>query len=253
MPCNLPPLDAHAHIAGDVTQAQLDALGGAVVFAMTRSVNEARYALRPAGAVAANVVWAIGVHPGVPVSLAQHSPEAFAGELDRFALAGEVGLAGRSSETQTNVFRSVLESAADHPVLVSVHSAGARTEVLDEIARHSLPGVVLHWFNGTQAEFDRAIELGCWFSVNAAMSDATLRMVPPDRLLTETDFPAARRKTLAARPGDVREIESRLVALGRTDVRTQVWRNLASLVEEAGVMTKLPSAVQQVIHSATQG
>lgn len=251
MPSDLPPLDAHAHVAGDVTQAQLDALGDAVVFAMTRSVNEARYALRPAGAAAANVVWAIGVHPGVPESLAQHSPAAFAEELDRFALIGEVGLEGRGTERQTNVFRSVLESAATQPVLVSVHSTGARTKVLDEIARHSLPGVILHWFNGTRDEIDQAIELGCWFSVNAAMSDATLGMVPTDRLLTETDFPAARRRTMATRPGDVREIESRLAALHGTDIRAQVWRNLAVLVEGAGAMTRLPSTVQTVIRSAT--
>lgn len=250
MPSDLPPLDAHAHVAGDVTQAQLDALGDAVVFAMTRSANEARYALRPDGAAAANVAWAIGVHPGVPASLVQHSPEGFSEQLDRFALVGEVGLDGRGSETQTRVFRSVLEAAVVHPVLVSVHSAGARTEALDEIARHSLPGVVLHWFSGTQAEIERAIELGCWFSVNAAMSDATLRMVPLDRLLTETDFPSARRKTMATRPGDVREIEGRLAALHRTDIRAHVWRNLAFLVEDVGMITKFPPAVQEVIRSA---
>lgn len=234
-----------------MTQTQLDTLGDAVVFAMTRSVNEARYALRPDGARAGNVVWAIGAHPGVPASLAQHLPEVFVQQLERFAVIGEVGLHGRSNETQAHVFRTVLEAAAEHSVLVSVHSAGARLEVLEELARHSLPGVILHWFNGTRTEFNRAIDLGVWFSVNAAMSDATLRMVPLERLLTETDFPAARRKTLATRPGDVREIESRLDAFHRTDIRAQVWRNFASLVDGAGVMEKLPPSVQQVVRRAT--
>ncbi|NEC91795.1 hypothetical protein [Streptomyces sp. SID12501] len=35
-PDELPPLDCHAHIAPDVTPAQIDALHGAVVFAVTR-------------------------------------------------------------------------------------------------------------------------------------------------------------------------------------------------------------------------
>ena len=62
---DLPPLDCHAHIAADVSQAQVQALGHSVVFAMTRSVREARYALRPDAADAPRLVWGLGVHPGV--------------------------------------------------------------------------------------------------------------------------------------------------------------------------------------------
>lgn len=89
--------------------------------------------------------------------------------------------------------------------------------------------------------------MGCWFPVNAAMSDATLRTIPLDRLLTETDSPSARRQTSATRPRDVHEIERRLLLLHGIDIRTQVWRNLAKLVATAGVASKLPLAVQQVL------
>jgi len=39
----LPPLDCHAHIAPDVTASQLDGLGSALIFAVTRSLDEARF------------------------------------------------------------------------------------------------------------------------------------------------------------------------------------------------------------------
>src|SRR5690606_16037122 len=58
----LPALDAHAHIAPDVTPAQIAALGQSVVFAMTRSLHEARQVKNRRDST---LVWGIGVHPGV--------------------------------------------------------------------------------------------------------------------------------------------------------------------------------------------
>lgn len=251
MRSDLPALDAHAHIAGDVTQRELDSLGDAVVLAMTRSANEARFALRAGGATSERVVWAAGAHPGVPAALAQHDASAFAELLDRVAVVGEAGLDGRPDAAQTEVFRAILRAASEQPVIVSVHSTGARGRVLDEISRHNAAGVVLHWFNGSPAEVARAVDLDCWFSVNAAMSDDTLRLIPRDRILTETDFPAATRRTRATRPGDVGTIEARLSDLHELDARALVWRNFARLVDGAGVRSRLPAAVQSLLDTAT--
>ena len=58
----LPALDAHAHIAPDVTPTQIAALGQSVVFAMTRSLDEARKVKNRRDPA---LVWGIGVHPGL--------------------------------------------------------------------------------------------------------------------------------------------------------------------------------------------
>ena len=68
--------------------------------------------------------------------------------------------------------------------------------------------VVLHWFTGTKSEAKRAIELGCYFSINAAMftSERHLSMInaiPKDRLLTETDGPFTRVGDRLSVPSDV--------------------------------------------------
>ncbi len=58
---SLPRLDCHAHIAPDVTPAQVAALGGAIVFAVTRSPAEAAAAARRRDDT---IIWGYGAHPG---------------------------------------------------------------------------------------------------------------------------------------------------------------------------------------------
>jgi TatD DNase family protein len=56
----LPVLDAHAHIPGDVTPGQITALGDAAVFAMTMSLQEA---VRVRDRRDPTIVWGVGLHP----------------------------------------------------------------------------------------------------------------------------------------------------------------------------------------------
>lgn len=248
----LPPLDAHAHIAADVTGSQINKLEPAVVFAMTRSVKEALYTLRPDAASSENVVWGLGSHPGVDQTVTQFDGDAFAQAASRFAVIGEVGLDRRgNAAAQIAMFRSVLSAASGQPVLLSVHSVGRCTAVLDEIERAPHPGVVLHWFNGTAAEIARAVSLGCYFSVNAAMNPGILKRIPLDRTLTETDFPASRSKTGASQPGDVAQIEAVLAEQHGHDVRTQVWANLARVCGRSGAAERMPTTVRSILQSAS--
>lgn len=243
-PSDLPSLDTHAHIAADVTQPQVSALGNAVVLAMTRSFREGQYALRPGGAASPTLVWGLGVHPGVPGSIASFNAGAFASALDSFAVVGEVGLDRRGNlEAQAHVFSDVLRACQDKPILISVHSTGRTRDVLDLVEANPHPGLILHWFNGSAGEVRRATGLGCYFSVNAAMTDDQLGLIPPERILTETDFPSSTRRTRASKPGDVAQIESRLDALQRTSARDLVWANFSRLVQASGAAERLPESV----------
>lgn len=249
----LPPLDAHAHIAADVTAAQIRGLEPAVVFAMTRSVKEGLYTLRGGAASSESVVWGLGSHPGVGQTVAQFDGDAFANAVGRFALIGEVGLDRRGDDAaQIAMFRSVLRAATGQSVLLSVHSTGRCTAVLDEIERAPHPGVILHWFNGSTTEVSRALGLGCYFSVNAAMSPAILKRIPLDRMLTETDFPASHTKTGATRPGDVIRIEAVLAEQYGPDVRVQMWTNLAEVCRRTGATERMPMAVRAYMRTASQ-
>jgi TatD DNase family protein len=242
---DLPPLDCHAHIAPDVTSSQIKALRGAVVFAVTRTPAEAHAASRRRRDD--RLVWGAGVHPGVPKALATFDPVRFRVSLQQTCLIGEVGLDRRGDiERQQSVLTQILEASQDASVLLSLHSAGRTGMLLDLLADHPHPGIILHWFLGSSTERQRAIDLGAYFSVNAAMPDDILAALPLKRLLPETDFPASRARTGASRPGHIDRLEERLALLHGIEtqqVRRHFWQNLRALATRTCVLDRLPEHI----------
>lgn len=130
---------------------------------------------------------------------------------------GEVGLdAGpqfyRSFETQKEIFARVLTlCAAAGNKIVTTHSVRATKALLDMVEQYMPPQrgrVVLHWFTGTAKEAKRAVDLGCYFSVNAEMlvsekRAAITKALPLDRILTETDGPFTQTSGHPSTPSDV--------------------------------------------------
>lgn len=96
---------------------------------------------------------------------------------------------------------SATAEAADRAIrgkLISIHAVNAATAALDALeqqgtlARHQ---VIFHWFSGTSDDLQRAVGLGCFFSVGPRMLASRrgreyARQIPVDQLLLETDMPA---------------------------------------------------------------
>jgi TatD DNase family protein len=242
-----PPLDCHAHIAPDVTPEQVRALGGAHVFAVTRSLAEAEQARdRPD----THLTWGLGLHPGVPAARAAWDPEQNKRLLPHFALVGEVGLDRRAGDLprQQAILRDILRLCSHEPVLISVHSAGATASVTELLSEQQHPGVILHWFLGSHDEITTAAEAGAYFSVNSGMTDAALRTLPADRVLPETDFPA--RQTRAKRPADTAHVEQALAdvwGISQNEVRTRCWLNLRELATKANALDRLPDMLADLL------
>lgn len=191
---------------------------------------------------------ALGLHPQL-VSAHAHELDLWKELLPRTRYVGEVGLdAGprfyKSFDRQKEIFAAVLTScAAARDKILSVHSVRATKAVLDMIETHLPPSqgrVVLHWFTGTAAEVRRAVDLGCYFSMNTEMlgnakREAVNMSFPLHRVLTETDGPFTRRKGRPSEPRDVRyttEELARLHQLTAEDVQRRVRENLKALVSE---------------------
>ncbi len=187
----LPPLDCHAHIAPDVTRPQIAGLKGALVFAMTRTPGEARAAARRADATLA---WGFGAHPGLPDAINRLDDAALHAAVDAHVVMGEIGLDRRGPDgPQRDALEAILGACHGQPVLLSLHSTGRTGQLLDVLREKPHPGAVLHWFNGTPNEISEAIALGCYFSVNNAMSDDRLAQIPTDKCsLRPTSRPPAR-------------------------------------------------------------
>lgn len=245
-PLGLPSLDCHAHIAPDVTRPQLDTLGHAHIFAVTRSLSEAQ---EVAERVDSRLTWGIGVHPGVTAARTSYNPETFRQLLPRFALVGEVGLDRRGGRgEQEQILSDVLDACAERPVFISIHSTGRAGEVIDVVKRRPHPGVILHWFLGTSDQLTQAVATGAYFSVNNAMADERLGAIPRDRVLTETDFPV--RQVRARVPGETNPVERRLASAWRMpeeDVRYQLWTNLKRLALDCGAIDAVSDSLADTL------
>ncbi|WP_431895946.1 TatD family hydrolase [Micromonospora haikouensis] len=247
-PSDLPPLDCHAHIAPDVTDPQIAALNGAIIFAMTRSPAEARFASRRSDPT---ILWGYGAHPGVASSVTAVTEDGIRRAATEHVVIGEIGLDRKTAlAPQLAALDLILDICTGQPLLLSLHSTGRTGELLDALTRRPHAGAILHWFNGTREQIDRATALGCYFSVNAAMSDERLAWIPQDRLLPETDFPSSRRTTRARTPGDITFLEQRMSGLLQQPaaaVRSLWYANLATLTQRTGVTPRLPAALRQLL------
>ncbi len=235
----LPPLDLHAHIDVAVPATQLHGLRG-VVFAATRSLAESHTALQRQDDL---IVWGVGSHPSLANSHRSFDAHTFRSLIGRTAYVSEFGLDGSARVpmgTQVQTLRGALDVLADEPRIVSLHSYRATDQVLDELASRPVSGVVLHWWLGSVTATKRAVELGCYFSVNAAMfrRSGALCHLPLDRLLAETDHPYGDRSGPEPhQPGNVLPVEHALAQLHGLEpekVRRITWRNLNQLVRKSG-------------------
>ncbi|SJM48998.1 Putative deoxyribonuclease similar to YcfH, type 4 [Brevundimonas diminuta 3F5N] len=128
----------------------------------------------------------------------------------------------RSFETQKEVFERVLTACARAgDKVLTIHSVRSAKAVLDMIEQHLPPQqgtAVMHWFTGSASEARRAVDMGCYFSVNHEMlanpkHAALVKNLPLDRLLTETDGPFTALGERPAKPSDVRTAISKLALL----------------------------------------
>lgn len=131
--------------------------------------------------------------------------------MEQTSYLGEIGLDFSSrycvdglQELQVRAFTQICVRAAELsrnglPRVLSMHTVRSVDTVLDILeqtgaAQACIP--IIHWFSGSSEELQRAIKLGCWFSVGE-MSLKTKRgreyakVYPKDKLLTETDLPSS--------------------------------------------------------------
>jgi len=191
---------------------------------------------------------ALGLHP----QLVQERAQEFSiwdEYLPRARYIGEVGLDASprfysSLDTQKLAFERILRACARAGgKILTIHSVRSVAMVLNMLEAH-LPAsrgkAVLHWFTGTKAEARRALDLGCYFSINSRMLEndrhrATIVSLPNECLLTETDGPFVQFEGRPVRPPDV---EATVMALARLRsaepafISATIGRNLKSLLSD---------------------
>jgi len=192
---------------------------------------------------------ALGLHPQLAVER-KSELALFEKYLPNCRYVGEVGIdAGpkyySSLAEQKRIFERILNGCVElGGKILSVHSVRSCRIILEMIERidaNRRCRVVLHWFSGSRSELKRAVELGCYFSVNMPMLQSDrgcllVKDIPKDRLLTETDGPFTFMNNRPSQPMDVVHTVQQLAALlgcSLDDQRQQIVANLKSLERPA--------------------
>lgn len=149
-----------------------------------------------------NIYVALGLHPQL-VGSGYDDLELFESLVQRCHYIGEVGLDFSKEyitnrEQQIEVFKRVLfccERCGNK--VVSIHSLKSAATVLRTLSQARMDNkniYILHWFTGSIAQMQNAVDMGCFFSVNPKMLKTKsginlIQKIPPNKILLETDAP----------------------------------------------------------------
>lgn len=189
---------------------------------------------------------ALGLHPQIAHERYDEL-ELFDLLINETKYIGEVGLDGSRvfkefQSIQKKVFGHILMKAnqSDSKIL-TIHSYQTVDDVLDCLNRYFSNGIpILHWYTGSETQLKRAIDSGCYFSINQRMLSTQkgrqlISKIPKDRILTETDGPFITHKNQPILPGGVIPAVDGLAMLwngSREQVVVRVFENLKFIVNK---------------------
>jgi len=189
---------------------------------------------------------ALGLHP---LAAVDHNRERkiFQDSIHLTSFVGEVGLDFSREGKDTRViqlesFHLVAKSVAAGSKVVSLHSRGAESAVLDILMEYKVPIAIFHWYSGSLSVLDEVVSKGHLFSVNPAMifsekGKQIIARIPSEQILTETDGPYTKIGRVPARPWDVVHVEkylSEVWAVKPESVRNRVWSNFRQMLTMLG-------------------
>lgn len=205
-----PWIDSHAHLGDPAFADDLDAVlarareaGGQGMVCIGESLAAAARAQAIAAQHPGFVWWTAGVHPHDAADFdPRRDGEALREALKAGAVAvGECGLDYHYDHSprdrQRRAFADQLALAAEFKRPVVVHTRQAEEDTIAMIREAGAAGIlgVLHCFTGSQALADAGLDAGWCISYAGIVTfkkwdgDETLRRVPTDRLLVESDSP----------------------------------------------------------------
>lgn len=243
-------IDLHCHLdlypdPADIVRNVVDRGVYVLSVTTTPSAFEGTRRLAPKGS---RIRTALGLHPEIAVARERELP-LFEKLLSQTEYVGEVGLDGSRAhretlERQASILMEILILCASAGgKTITIHSRGAEKLVLDVLEAEPLAGrPILHWFTGSKTQVERAFERGCWFSIGPAMlsserSRNTIRNMPIERVLPETDGPFGTASGKVLNPWEAMDIVPDLASIwgiSEPETLARLTSNFSVLVDETG-------------------
>jgi TatD DNase family protein len=205
MHCHLDLMHSMTSFASDALKADIGILA---VTTTPKAYEKEIAALRSY----ANIRVALGLHPQLVFQRYDELPlvKKHLGGTDYI---GEIGLDFNnqfyaSREKQIAVFDNIIRWCSEKGgKVISIHSVRSDKAVLDILEKYRCAqqnNCILHWFSGSLTQLQRAVEMGCFFSVNSAMIKSAngrglIYSLPHEKIVVETDAPFINEITEASR------------------------------------------------------
>jgi len=142
----------------------------------------------------------IGVHPEKAQDGVESTFKLIDENNETISGIGEIGLdttytnSAEEFQKQEEVFKTQLSYAEKFGKPVSIHSRKTLDQILEILPSYKIPSVLLHWFDGSKKQMQKAMDLQCYVSFGPVMvysqdKQVLLSKANKDRILVETDGP----------------------------------------------------------------
>lgn len=161
----------------------------------------------------------IGIHPECANDDLEKVVTMIDDNHDTLAGIGEIGLDptytnnDEDTKRQTLVFETLLSCAEKYNKPVSIHSRESLDEVFEVMTSYNTKHALLHWFDGSKKNLQKAMDMGFFVSFGPVMIYANdkqtlLSKSDESKILVETDGPVRFSRCFEMKPADIGFIPS---------------------------------------------
>ena len=183
----------------------------------------------------------IGIHPECANQELENISKLIEDNYDSIAGIGEIGLDPTyvnqdiDSKNQKHVFESLLSYAEKFNKPMSIHSRKSLDDVFDTMTSYSTKHALLHWFDGSKKQLQKAMDMGFFVSYGPVMIYANdkqtlLSKTDESKILVETDGPVRFSRCFEMKSGQISFIPS--IIFSASKILGKSFDDMASLLEK---------------------
>jgi TatD DNase family protein len=180
----------------------------------------------------------IGIHPECADDNVEKMIEMIEEHHDVLYGIGEIGLDptyDNNNTRQVHVFESLLSIAEKFNKPVSIHSRKSLDNVFEIMTSYNTKHALLHWFDGSKKQLQKAMDMGFFVSFGPVMIYANdkqtlLSKTVESKILVETDGPVKFSRCFESKSGQISFIPSVIFAAAK--VLEKTFDETATLLEK---------------------
>lgn len=189
-----------------------------------------------------NIIPCFGIHPW-EAHKNHRNLDTFDEYIKECRVIGEIGLdyhwvlESKKFPYMNRVFEYFSDKASKYDKITNIHTKGAESEVLQTIKKYNLRTPIIHWYSGDLNTLKRFLDYGCYFTISidighSSLTNEIVKLLPLDRIFTETDGPTALKNNKYIYPNEVKNIIKWISFIKNTpyeEIRAQIWNNFNTL------------------------